>query len=82
MKGEGLKLLNQRVFKVGQLKVEKSENIMKVKVAQLCLTVWDPMDMTFFRPEYWNGLTIPSPGDVPDPGIKPGSPTISGEFFS
>jgi len=55
---------------------------MKVKVAQLYLTVCDPMDMTFFRPEYWNGLTIPSPGDLPDPGIEPGSPTIAGEFFS
>ena len=26
--------------------------------------------------EYWNGLQIPSPGDLPDPGIEPGSPTL------
>ena len=27
-----------------------------------------------FRQEYWSGLLFPSPGDVPDPGIEPGSP--------
>ena len=26
--------------------------------------------------EYWSGLPFPSPGDIPDPGIKPGSPTL------
>ena len=26
--------------------------------------------------EYWSGLRIPSPGDLPDPGIEPGSPTL------
>ena len=31
--------------------------------------------MGFSRQEYWSGLTFPSSGDLPDPGIKPGSPT-------
>ena len=31
--------------------------------------------MGFSRQEYWNGLPFPSPGDLPDPGIKPESPT-------
>ncbi|KAM7238578.1 hypothetical protein CapIbe_010098, partial [Capra ibex] len=26
--------------------------------------------------EYWSGLPFPSPGDLPDPGIQPGSPTM------
>ena len=26
--------------------------------------------------EYWSGLTFPSPGDLPDPGIEPGSPAL------
>ena len=29
--------------------------------------------MEFSRQEYWNGLPFLSPGDLPDPGIKPGS---------
>ena len=29
--------------------------------------------MEFSRPEYWNGKPIPSPGDLPDPGIEAGS---------
>ena len=54
------------------------DNIMKVKVlvAQLCLTVAHqlPLSMGFSRQECWSGLPFPSPGDFPDPGIKPGSP--------
>ena len=30
--------------------------------------------MGFSRQEYWTGLPFPSPGDLPDPGIEPGSP--------
>ena len=32
--------------------------------------------MGFSRQEYWSGLPFPSPGDVPDPGIEPGSPPL------
>ena len=38
--------------------------------------------MGFSRKEYWNGLAFLSPGDLPDPGIKPASPALAGEFFS
>ena len=43
------------------------------------LTPWTvvqqaPLSMVFVRQEYWNGLPFPSPGDLPDPGIKPMSP--------
>ena len=30
-----------------------------------------PLSMEFSRQEYWSGLPIPIPGDLPDPGIKP-----------
>ena len=32
--------------------------------------------MGFSRKEYWSGLPFPSPSDLPDPGIEPGSPTF------
>ena len=32
--------------------------------------------MEFSRQEYWSGLPFPSPGDLPDPGIEPGSPAL------
>ena len=32
--------------------------------------------MEFSRPEYWSGQPFPSPGDLPNPGIKPRSPTL------
>ena len=63
---------------------------------QLCLILCDPMDcsppgflfMSFSRQEYWSGFTCPSPGDHPDPGIKPASyitftsPALAGRFFT
>ena len=33
-----------------------------------------PVSMGFSRQEYWGQLPFPSPGDLPDPGIKPVSP--------
>ena len=35
-----------------------------------------PLSMGFSRQEGWSGLPLPSPGDLPDPGIKPGSPEL------
>ena len=35
-----------------------------------------PLFMEFSRQEYWSGLPFPSPGDLPDPGIKPRSPAL------
>ena len=32
--------------------------------------------MGFSRQEYWSGLPFPSPGDLPDPGIETGSPSL------
>ena len=35
-----------------------------------------PLSMEFSRQEYWSGLPFPSPGDLPNPGIEPGSPAL------
>ena len=37
------------------------------------------MSMEFPRQEYWSGLLFPSPADLPDPGIKPGSPMLQAD---
>ena len=41
-----------------------------------------PLSMGFARQEYWSGLPFPSPGDLPNPGIKPMSPALAGGFFT
>ena len=38
-----------------------------------------PLSMEFSRQEYWSGLPFPSPGNIPDPGIKPRSPTLQAD---
>ena len=43
-----------------------------------------PLPMEFSSQEYWSGLPFPTPGDLPDPGIKPTSlelPALVGGFF-
>ena len=35
--------------------------------------------MEFSGQEYWSGLPFPSPGDLPDPGIEPGSPALQAD---
>ena len=41
-----------------------------------------PLFMGFPRQEYRKGLLFPSPGALPDTGIKPGSPALEGGFFT
>ena len=41
-----------------------------------------PLSMGFPRQDDWIGLACPSPGDLPDPGIKPSSPALAGRFFT
>ena len=60
-------------------------------VAKWCLTfLWPtltivrqvPLSMGFPRQEYWSGLPFASTGDLPDRGLKPASPALSGRFFA
>ena len=41
-----------------------------------------PLSMGFPRQEYWSGLPPPSPGDLPNPEIKPASSALEGRFFT
>ena len=38
-----------------------------------------PLSVGFFRQEHWSELPFPSPGDLPDPGIEPGSPALQAD---
>ena len=65
--------------------------VVKVKVkvkllscVQLFATPWAvahqaPLFLEFYRQEYWSGLLFPSPGILPDPGIKPRSPALQAD---
>ena len=41
-----------------------------------------PPSMGFSRQEYWSWLPFPSPGDLPNPGIEPGSPALQADTLS
>ena len=57
---------------------------------QLFMTPWTvahqaPLFMGFLRQEYWSGLSITPPGELPNPGVKPTSlapPALAGRFFT
>ena len=65
---------------------------MKVKVkslsrVRLFATPWTvayqaPPSMGFSRQEYWSGLPLPSPGELPDPGIEPRSPAFQADVLT
>ena len=41
-----------------------------------------PPSTGFSRQEYWSGLPFPSPGDLPDSGIEPGSPALQADTLT
>ena len=49
-------------------------------IATLCAVAYQaPWSLEFSRQEYWSGLPFPSPGDLPDPRIEPGSPALQAD---
>ena len=40
-----------------------------------------PLSIESSRQEYWSGLPFPSPGGLPNPGIRPGSPSLQAYFL-
>ena len=63
----------------------RATNPMKENERVGCSVVSDTLQlhglsMGCSRQESWNGLPFPSPGDLPDPGIKPGSPALQADF--
>ena len=62
----------------------KPSEVKLLNRVQLFATPWTvayqaPQSMEFSRQEYWSGLPFPSPGDLPDPEIKPGSPALQAD---
>ena len=62
--------------------LKKSES--EVSHVWLFVTPWTvahqvPPSMEFSRQEYWSRLPFPSPGDLPNPGIKPRSPALQAD---
>ena len=71
-------LLQFRNILFGRKKVKSFSHV------QLFVTPWTvayqaPQSTEFSRQEYWSGLPFRSPGDLPDPGIEPGSPTLQAD---
>ena len=67
-------------MKLGNFKVK----VKPLSRVRLFVTPWTvayqaPQSMEFSRHEYWSGLPFPSPVDLPDPGSKPGSPTLQAD---
>ena len=46
------------------------------------LNLHAPLSLGFSRQEYWKGVPFPSPGDPPDPEIKPTSSVLAGRLFT
>ena len=66
----------------------KSES--ESEVAQSCLTLCDPVDCSLpgsslhgiLQARLWSGLPFPSPGDLPNPGIEPGSLALQADALT
>ena len=57
------------------------DEVKSLSRVQLFATPWTvayhtPPSMGFSGQEYWSGLPVPSPGDLPDPGTEPGFPAL------
>ena len=70
----------KRHLLLGRKAMTNLDSILK-KQRHYFVTSWTvahqaPLSMGFSRQEYWSGLSFPSPGDLPNPGIKPWSPVL------
>ena len=60
------------------------DKVSSLSRVRLFVTPWTvayqaPPSMGFSRQEYWSGVPFLSPGDLPDPGIEPGSPALQAD---
>ena len=58
---------------------EKSESVSCSVVSAWIVAHQAPLSMEFSGQEYWIELPFPPPGDLPDPGIEPGSPALKAD---
>ena len=69
----------------GTISPQQQQQVKLLSCVQLFVTPWTvayqaPLSMGFSRQEYWSGL--PSLGDLPDPGIEPGSPALQADALT
>ena len=65
----------------------KGSSVQSLSHVRFFATSWTvacqaPPFMAFSRHEYWSGLPFPSPGYLPDPGIKPRSPELQADTLT
>ena len=78
-------LINSEYFM--KSKALEWEEVKSLSCVQLFATPWTiayqaSPSMGFSRQEYWRGLSFPSPGDLPNPGIEPGSPALEADALT
>jgi len=66
--------------------MKERKKVKPLSHVQLFATPWTaahqaPPSMRFSRREYWSGVPLPSPGDLPDPGMEPGSLTLRADAW-
>ena len=59
-----------------------SHSVVSDSATPWTVALQSPLSMGFPRQEHWSGLPFPSPGDLPDPGIKTASPELADGFFT
>ena len=57
----------------------KSLSRVRLSAAPWTVAHQAPLSVGFSRKEHWSGLPFPSPADLPDPGIEPGSPALQAD---
>ena len=71
------------ILSYNRVKFPESDNavvVLECVCTQSCLALHYPME--FSGQGHWSGLPFPAPRDIPDPGIKPTSPTLAARFFT
>ena len=74
--------ITQLFCSVGMKERKWSCSVVSDSVAPWTVACQAPPSMEFSRQEYWSGLPFPSPGNLPDPGIEPGSPALQADVFT
>ena len=78
---EVAKVLELAEDRKSRLELSEVKSLSRVRLFAIPWTVAHkaPLPMGFFRQEYWSGLPFPSPGDLPNPGMEPGSPALQAD---
>ena len=75
-------MIDHFIFKEKRNSESVSHSIMSDSETLCTVAHQAPLSMEFSRQEYWSELPFPSPGDLPHPGIGPGSPAYQAVSLS